>query len=173
MTERSLRKLFQGFNDAGVRYLVVGGLAVNVHGYVRNTQDVDIILDFEPQNLDAGLRVLREMGYRPKVPVAIEDFADAAKRQSWIDEKNMKVFGLRSDEHPETDVDVFVRDPLGFQNAYGRAHYQTLAGEGGSAELAITIAFCSYADLVKLKLDAARPRDMDDIERLRISRGET
>lgn len=41
-----------------------------------------------------------------------------AKREAWIREKHMLVFGLRSDLHRETDVDVFVSDPLGFTEAY-------------------------------------------------------
>ena len=173
--------LFDSLNGSGVRYLVVGGLAVNAHGYVRNTQDVDLIIDFEAGNLSTGLRILKSMGYAPKVPVAIEEFADRSKRESWIAEKQMKVFGLRSESHRETDVDVFVRDPLGFEAAYRRASYQTLFAGHQSPEVAapevgrgggIRIPFCSYDDLVKLKLEAGRPRDLEDLRRLRISRGE-
>src|SRR5215216_2174093 len=129
MTEASVRAIVEGLNSAKVRYLIVGGLAVNAHGYVRNTNDVDFLIAFDTQNLLAALKVLKELDYEPKVPVKIEDFADPAKRESWIKEKHMLVFGLRSGIHRETDVDLFVNDPLGFDEAYERVHYQPLEQE--------------------------------------------
>ena len=187
MTEESLRLIVQGLNGAGVKYLVVGGLAVNAHGYVRNTKDIDLLLHFDTSNLLAGLKVLKDLGYQSKAPVPIEDFADPAKRASWIGEKHMLVFGLRSDLHRETDVDIFVNDPLGFDDAYARVYYQPLdnpketeilgyesneEGELTDNEGVVNVPFCSYEDLVKLKEQAGRPRDIDDLRRLRISRGE-
>ena len=101
--------------------MVVGGLAVNAHGYVRNTKDVDILMQFDAGNLQQGLRVLMALGYQPKVPVLIRRFCRRFQsRESWIKEKHMLVFGLRSDIHRETDVDIFVDDPLGFAEAYAR-----------------------------------------------------
>jgi hypothetical protein len=165
MTEATVRLIIQGLNAASVRYLVVGGLAVNAYGHRRLTQDVDLLIQLEPQNLHAGMEVLRALGYLPKVPVPIEDFADPAKREMWKFQKHMLVFGLRSDLHPETDVDVFVDDPLGFDEAYDRAVQVDV-------EPGLSIPICSYADLVKLKLAASRPKDLEDLRCLRIIRGE-
>jgi hypothetical protein len=165
MTEASLRAIIQGLNDAKVRYLVVGGFAVNVHGFRRLTDDLDLMIQLEDRNLSAAMSVLKKLGYQPKVPVAVEDFADPLKREVWIKEKHMLVFGLRSQAHQETDVDVFVNDPLGFDGAYNRASYFDL-GPG------LALPVCSYEDLVKLKMMAGRSRDLDDLRRLRISRGE-
>jgi hypothetical protein len=165
MTEASLRAIFQGMNDAKVRYLVVGGFAVNVHGFKRLTDDLDLMIQLEDRNLIAAMSVLKKLGYVPKVPVALEEFADPLKREDWVKEKHMLVFGLRSQAHQETDVDVFVNDPLGFNDAYDRASYYDL-GPG------LSLPVCSYEDLVKLKMLAGRSRDLDDLRRLRISRGE-
>jgi predicted nucleotidyltransferase len=187
MTEASVWAIVQSLNTAGVKYLVVGGLAVNAHGYVRNTQDIDLLVGLDRENLLAALRVLKELKYVPKVPVKIEDFADPATRESWIREKHMVVFGLRSNDHKETDVDLFVNDPIGFDEAYNRKYIEPLEQEilrafdpqyspsfddPADEHTVLNIPFCSYEDLVKLKVMAGRARDLDDLERLRIVRGE-
>jgi hypothetical protein len=43
---------------AGVRYLVVGGVAVVLHGYLRTTLDLDLVIQLEPDNLDRALTAL-------------------------------------------------------------------------------------------------------------------
>jgi len=40
-------------NEAGVRFLVAGGLAVNAHGYVRFTKDADLVIDLTAENIRA------------------------------------------------------------------------------------------------------------------------
>jgi hypothetical protein len=60
-----------------VRYLIVGGLAVVAHGYVRFTADFDVVLDLEAENVQRALGVFKSLGYVPRVPVPIEQFAEA------------------------------------------------------------------------------------------------
>ena len=165
MTEASLRAIVQGLNDAGVRYLIVGGLAVNTHGYQRYTGDLDLLIHLDRDNLLAGLKTLAALGYTPTVPIVLEEFADENKRRDWIENKHMKVLGLRSDRHRETSVDVFVNDPLGFEEAYKRVHYARFPD-------GLSLPFCAYQDLVTLKTIAGRPQDLADLHELRIARGE-
>ena len=166
MTVSSFRQIVEALNGAGVRYLVVGGIAVIAHGYVRLTVDVDLMLQLEPQNIIRGLSALAGLGFRPTIPVTSEDFADAGKRQLWIEQKQMKVLKLYSDAHRETSIDVFVSDPLGFEEAIRRVHYYPLAED-------VQVPVCGYEDLVKLKLLASRPKDLLDLDQLKKARGES
>lgn len=60
--------------DAGVRYLMVGRLAVNAHGYLRFTHGIDLVIDLHPDNILPAFRALASLGYKPRVPVtAAED----------------------------------------------------------------------------------------------------
>jgi hypothetical protein len=43
MEVRSIETIVKALNEAGVQYLIVGGLAVNAHGFVRLTRDVDLV----------------------------------------------------------------------------------------------------------------------------------
>ena len=82
MEKRSVEAIVGALNAANVRYLVAGGLAVVAHGYVRFTADVDLILDFEPANVTRAMKALGSLGYRPRVPVTLNEFADAASGRS-------------------------------------------------------------------------------------------
>jgi hypothetical protein len=80
MEVQSIEAIVRALNDAGTRYLVVGGLAVNAHGYARMTRDVDLVIQLEPRNTERGLRALLGIGYRLMIPEQPEAFADPAKR---------------------------------------------------------------------------------------------
>jgi hypothetical protein len=49
----------------GVEYLLIGGYAVNLHGYVRTTNDLDIWINVNPENAARTDRALREFGFAP------------------------------------------------------------------------------------------------------------
>ena len=67
-------------NRRKVRYLLAGGIAVNLYGIERATADIDIIVDLEDGNLQRFINVVKEMGFKPKVPVMLEDFLKREKR---------------------------------------------------------------------------------------------
>ena len=165
MTSSSVQTIIGALNKAGVRYLVVGGLAVVAHGHVRFTADIDIILDFDEANLLRAMEVFAGLGFRPRAPVPLHQFADAEIRQGWIRDKGLTVFSLFSDDHPLTEVDLFVADPLGFDEAYARRATLAVAPD-------VEATFVGLDDLVRMKRAAARPRDLTDVEQLEILSGD-
>jgi hypothetical protein len=94
MQKNSVVEIVRSLNSSGARYFIAGGLAVVAHGYLRLTADVDIILDLEDSRLRDCLKGLSKLGYRPRAPVPLDEFADPAKRSRWITEKGLKVFSL-------------------------------------------------------------------------------
>jgi hypothetical protein len=83
MKRDSVMAIVSALNDNQVRYLVVGGLAVVAHGYVRFTADVDLLLSVEPDNLRRAVDALSGLGYRARAPVDFNDFVNPAKRHEW------------------------------------------------------------------------------------------
>ncbi len=160
MEVRSVEAIIRALNEAHVRYLVAGGVAVVAHGHVRYTADLDLIFDFAEDNVKRALTALAALGYRPMVPVSMDQFADPAIRSEWVREKGMTVFSLVSPQHAATTVDVFAEAPLEFARAYGEAvQFEVAPG------LPATVV--SLPDLLALKAQAARPKDMLDIEKLK------
>ncbi len=155
----SFETLVKALDTAQVRYLVAGGLAVNAHGYLRFTKDVDFVVQLSTANAGKAFATMLAVGYRPLVPVTAEQFSDSAIRDAWIRDKGMQVLQFWSDEHRETPIDVFVTEPFPFDEEYERALLKPLG--------AIPVRFVSIPTLIKMKLAAGRKQDMLDIEYLR------
>lgn len=76
-------KVFKALNKAKVKYVVVGGTAVILHGYPRFTNDLDLIVFLEDGNLEKFFDTLQSIGFLPKVPVTKEQFKDKKQRALW------------------------------------------------------------------------------------------
>lgn len=157
----SFEAIVRALNDAGVRYLVAGGLAVNAHGYLRFTKDADFVIQLIPDNIMRTFAALGALGYKPLAPVTAEQFADQTMRESWIRDKNMQVLQLWSEHHRETSIDIFVHEPFSFEEEYTTALIKPLYG-------AIDVRFISIPTLIAMKQAAGREQDRIDIEHLRM-----
>ncbi|MDR4468792.1 MAG: hypothetical protein MRJ68_10915 [Nitrospira sp.] len=157
----SFEAIISALNEAGVRYLVAGGLAVNAHGYLRFTKDADFVIELIPDNIKRVFDALEPLGYKPIAPVTAEQFADRSNREDWIRNKNMQVLQLWSDRHRETSIDIFVQEPFPFTEEYAKALIKPLYGT-------VEVRFVSIPTLIKMKEAAGREQDRIDIEHLRI-----
>lgn len=151
--------LFAALDENKIRFLVAGGVAVALHGAVRMTADLDLIVALDDRNVRAFIDLMGRRGYSPRVPVPAQDFADPAKRARWKMEKNMIVFSWVHSQRPEEIVDVFVDDPVQFDDAYPRRASIRLGR--------IQIPLLSIADLIEMKEKSGRPQDLSDIEALK------
>lgn len=145
--------------QAGIRYVVAGGFAVNLHGFLRFTKDLDILLDLAPDNAARAMRVLSDLGLRPRLPVDMLEFADANAREDWVQHRNMLVFQIWHPGDPLCSVDVFVRNPIGFDVLWDHSVLTML----GTTPCRIV----GIEDLISMKTQAGRPQDLRDIEALR------
>ncbi len=160
MKQGTLRSIMEALHREGVRCLVVGGLAVNAHGLLRATVDVDLVVQLAPENIRRTFAALASLGYEPLVPVTAEGFADARTRSLWIREKRMRVLQFRSEAHRTVTVDVFVEEPFAFEEEYARALRKSLSG-------GIEVRFVCLKALLRMKEQAGRPRDLADIAELK------
>lgn len=149
----------KAFGAAHVRYLVAGGLAVNAHGYIRLTMDIDVVIALDAGNIHLAFNALAGIGYRPTVPINADAFAQPEQRERWRKDKGMQVLNFYSDAFPGTSVDVFVYEPFDFVHEYEVAmRGELLPG--------IQVCFVSIPALIRMKQAAGRPRDLDDIQHL-------
>jgi len=156
----ALEAVVGALHAAGVRYLIAGGLAVNAHGYLRFTADIDLAIALEAENVRSAFAALAGVGYRPNVPISADQFADDARRRRWTEEKGMEVLNFFSDRHPETSVDLFVRVPFDFPSEFETASVGELLPD-------LPVRFVSLPTLIRMKEAAGRPRDLDDLQHLR------
>ncbi len=160
MTVHPIEQVLSALNATGVRYLVVGGVAVVLHGHLRTTADLDLVVSLEPANARRAIEALTGLGYRPRAPVAAERFADATERAAWIAENGLTVFSLWSDRTPSLEVDLFVREPFDFEQAWARRVTVSLD--------TTTATVVGLQDLLALKREARRPQDLADVAALEV-----
>ena len=151
--------IFETLNRAGVRYVVVGGVAVVLHGHVRLTADLDLVVDLSAGEAKRTIETLVSLGLEPRAPVDPLGFADPRQRAVWIKEKNMEVFSMWSRTDPMLVVDLFVEDPIPFEDLWARSEVVSLGNT--------SVRVAAIADLISMKRRAARPQDLLDIEELR------
>lgn len=161
MKLRSVQTVVRALDEAGVRFLVVGGVAVNAHGYRRFTADLDLVIALDPANVQAAFGALATVGYRPRIPVTVEQFADPALRGKLIEEKGMRVLQFWSDQHRETGLDVFVSEPFAFDQEYAGAAEMELRDAG-------VVRVVRIPTLIRMKEEANRPQDVVDVHHLRM-----
>jgi hypothetical protein len=158
-------ELLSALSEGQIQYVLVGGLAVQLHGYMRSTFDVDLVLAMNDENLARFIEVAKRFGLMPSIPVPIDSLRDAAQIEQWHREKGMLAFALREPQIGGGVVDVLVRPEVSFEQLKRNA----VAG----ALFAQQVWIASIDDLLIMKRAANRPKDRLDIAALeKIKRGE-
>jgi predicted nucleotidyltransferase len=151
-------RVFRLLNEHEIRYVIVGGIAVILHGIPRLTADLDVAIDLEPTQARRAIDALQRAGFVAEIPIDIRQFADENVRRSWIAEKNMKALSLHDGEMPPTVIDILAESPIAFEDLYRRAKLVSLDE--------MTLRVASIPDLIALKRLTGRLEDLRDIAEL-------
>ncbi len=151
-------EVFRALNAAKIDYLVCGGAAVVMLGFSRLTIDLDLIVGLGKENLESVYGVLTRLGYKTNVPIAKKDFCDKDKLQRLAKEKNMKVVSFYHSKDPFKVIDVGVNLPDIGEILKNKKYIR-------ADDLRIPTIFIN--DLIKMKEDLARPKDLIDAQNLR------
>jgi hypothetical protein len=148
-----------------VDFVLVGGMAVQLHGYMRMTYDIDLVLAMSDENLSRFIDAAKGLDFHPVIPVPIEALKDADQIERWYREKGMLAFALREPSIGGSVVDVLVRPDVSYERLAFDAVEALLFGR--------KIKVASIDHLLEMKRIANRPKDQLDIIALeKIKRGE-
>ena len=137
-------------NKGKVRMIMVGGGAVNFHGYKRHSADVDFWIDIKADNLKRLVQVFKELGYE------IEDFPETVKTQK----QNISVKFSPADLDLELITNYSVNKD--FDQSYSDS---VIVFKNGQKE--VTWRVLAFEDLIISKIKAGRPKDLLDVQQLR------
>ena len=137
-------------NKNNVRMLMVGGSAVNFHGYNRHSADVDFWIESTEENFKRLIATFNEMGYE------IDDFPEAVKNQ----EQNISIKFSPIDLNLELITNFSVNKS--FEEAYNDSEKVVV-----NDKPFLRWNVLSYEDLITSKIKANRPKDLLDIQQLR------
>lgn len=142
-----------------VRFVVVGGVAVNLRGVPRSTADLDIAVELEKQNLIRAQEALTGVGLLPLLPESADKLADTEVLRDWIETRNLRAFTFQDPSNPLKQVDLVIATEVSF------ADIDADADEFGVGPLRIRVA--SVATLIRMKSGTGRDQDASDIDALR------
>lgn len=133
--------VFDCLNRNEVRYIVISGVAVVLHGYVRPIYDLDIVIDLAPDEAQRAMRALSASGFVPTLPLPLS-----------------AVSVLRMFDQLNREIDLFVRYYVPFEEMWS-------ASEMFSVHDSL-VRVASLEHLIRVKRINGRPHDLQDIEGL-------
>ena len=154
-----LIELYKSLQDHKVRYLLCGGLAINMYGVPRSTADMDIILELTEDNIALFLKAISTFGYQNALPISLSELADETKRKMMVQERNLIAFSFYSTIYQFVTLDVLMDLPFSFNELWQRKQIRkTIVTE---------VLLVSVEDLVALKTYSNREQDVLDIVSLK------
>ncbi|KAF5431627.1 hypothetical protein C5S39_05340 [Candidatus Methanophagaceae archaeon] len=155
-------EILEGLYERKIRYLIVGGLSVNLYGVPRVTQDIDIIISTDRENILKIITLLKNQGYVPRLPVNPEDLAESDKVKDWVENRNLKAFSFYNKKDNYKVVDILLVHPLDFEESFKNRTVKRVKD--------IEIYLASIDDLIETKKFSGRAQDISDIEMLKKAR---
>jgi hypothetical protein len=153
LTEFDLRALLGALHSHDISFIVIGGVAVGAHGFIRGTEDLDLVPEPDPDNLQRLALVLEKLG--ATLPTADDRPFDPARDAGVI----------RRGGNVTASTRLGALDVV--QHAQGVPSYTQLANDAVNSELlGIPVRICSLARLREMKQAQSRTQDLLDLENL-------
>jgi len=135
-----------------VRYALVGGHAVALHGAVRGTVDIDIVIVFRKKSLEAAETALQELGLESRLPITAKEVYKY--RKEYIQNRNLTAWSFINPNNPLEIVGIIITEDLN--------NIKTV----NMKAFGINIKVSAISDLIAIKKKAGRPQDIEDIKAL-------
>lgn len=146
-------RVVEAFDRARLPYAIVGGYAVALHGAVRGTVDLDLVLRLRAPDFRKAEALFIGLGLRPRLPVTASEVFQF--REEYIRNRNMRAWTFVNPERPSEVVDVILTEDL------ARLKTRKVEVQGR------TLRVASIAELIRMKQGTGRPQDEEDVLALR------
>jgi hypothetical protein len=158
--ENYLKEMLVTLADAGVEFVVGGGVACVLHGVERVTLDLDIAVQMNAPNLDRLVNAVEKLKLQPRVPVSLADIGDPEFVRSMVIGKGALVFSLTDFANPLRHLDIFLSPALSFERLSEGANWLEIGGT--------KVRVASKELLIKIKneIKPLRPKDLLDVQEL-------
>jgi len=147
-----IKKVISALVKYKVKYALVGGYAVALHGAVRGTVDIDIIIALRKKQIEAAEAALKELGLESRLPVTATEVYKF--REEYIKNRNLTAWSFVNPDNPLEIVDIIITEDLNNISAVNKRAY------------GMNIKVVAIPDLITIKKKAGRPQDLEDIKAL-------
>jgi predicted nucleotidyltransferase len=147
-----IEKVIHTLDRHNIRYALVGGYAVALHGAIRGTVDIDIAIALTRTSLEGTEQALKAIGLESRLPVTATDVY--RYREEYISNRNLVAWSFINPHNPLEVVDVLITEDAANIRTVNRQAFGT------------RIKVAAIPDLITLKRKARRPQDLEDIKAL-------
>ncbi len=141
-----------------IPYALCGGMAVALHGVVRGTMDVDLVISLELKTLTETERLLKELGLQSRIPVTAKEIFHF--RHEYIEKKNLIAWSFVDHRDPSHVVDILLTQDL--------KELEKVAVSAFGKKIWIL----SISSLIQTKEHTERAQDLADIKALKLLQSE-
>ena len=139
-------------NEHRVQYAVVGGYAVALHGAVRGTVDIDLVIALNPRSYRQAEKALNAVGLKSRLPVTADEVFNF--REEYITNRNLVAWSFNNPDNPLEVVDIIITEDVN--------NIKTVSKVINGKKVKII----AIDDLIKMKRKSGRKQDLEDIKAL-------
>ncbi|MEA1889257.1 MAG: hypothetical protein U9N50_05675 [Pseudomonadota bacterium] len=147
-----ITKVIRALETHGVDYVVVGGYAVALHGAVRGTVDIDLVVTLTMQTFENTEKAMNKLGLQALLPVNAKDVFNY--REEYIRNRNLIAWSFSNPDNPLEIVDILITEDASSIDAVEKKAFGRV------------IRIASIPDLIRMKRESNRPQDFADIDSL-------
>lgn len=145
-----LYEVIDALKSHKLRYALVGGYALALHGIIRATMDVDIVLNLTLSDFEHAEKALMQIGLKSRLPIRAQDVIKM--RKEYIENRNLMAWSFVDYQNPTRQVDILITENL------SELDIESVSVSGRK------ISVVSLESLLKMKLKANRDKDQLDIK---------
>jgi predicted nucleotidyltransferase len=147
-----LHRVVESLNKHKVRYTLVGGYAVALHGAIRGTVDIDFVIQLDKKSFVAAEAALLDVGLKPRLPIVANELFEF--REEYIKNRNLIAWSFINPTNLAEVVDILInKDARKLSSVTKEVH-------------GLKIKVVSIGDLIAMKKESARPQDLEDVKAL-------
>lgn len=148
-----LYEVINSVESVKVKYAIVGGYALALHGIVRATMDVDLVLSLTLKDFELVEKAFQKIHLKSRLPIRAQDVIKM--RNEYIEQRNLFAWSFVDYQNPSRQVDILITEDI------TNLDVEKISVGGRKIPVA------SLQDLLNMKLKAGRPQDLVDIENIR------
>ena len=148
-----IEKVVKSLTRHHVKYILVGGYAVALHGAVRGTVDIDFVIALNQRSYRQTEKALNSIGLKSRLPISADEVFNF--REEYIKNRNLIAWSFNNPDNPLEIIDIIITEDAN----QIKSVIKTFSG--------IKIKIAAIDDLIKMKKKSGRKQDIEDINALK------
>lgn len=148
-----LLQLCKKLNQEKIKYALVGGYAVSLHGAIRGTLDIDIVIMLDSKSFVRTESALKDLGFESRLPVSAKQVFEF--REEYIQNKNLITWSFYDPKNQSRQIDIIITEDL-------KKMKTTIMNIHGTK-----VVVASIEALIEMKSKTKRPQDIEDVKMLK------